>query len=131
MGGIVYAIADYLEDEYYDNTLVTLRTLKLNSNRLRCDGVKLLARCLKINKSTNVRKYNVNGYVTTTKILEDIILHNKKCKKTPFWIFDENTDKFTQDVYEDINDEDKPKFFKKNLLTLLYKYKFNIYLNVI
>ena len=85
-------------------------------------------RCLKINKSINVRKYNVNGYVTTTKILEDIILNNKTCKKTPFWIFDENTDKFTQDVYEDINDEDKPKFFKK-LIGKIYDNVENLTLN--
>jgi len=75
-------------------------------------------RCIKINKSINVRKYNTNGYKITRSLLENLIVKNKTLNKTPFWIFDINTDKFNQDQYEDINISD-PIYFKK-LISKIY-----------
>jgi len=69
-------------------------------------------RCLKINKSVNVRKYNPNGFKLAKYLLQKLITQNKSLNKTPFWIFDINTDKFFQDQYEDINVND-PQYFKK------------------
>lgn len=68
-------------------------------------------RCLKLNKSVNIRKYNPNGYKVGKSLFRKLITENKVFKKTPFWIFDLNTDKFTQDQYEDINIAD-PQYFK-------------------
>jgi len=90
-------------------------------------------RCLKLNKMVNVRKYNKNGYRVTNKILEDIIINNKNCKKTPFWIFDRSTDVFIGDKYENINNIDKSQFFKKligNIYTIVEKLTFNRIINV-
>jgi hypothetical protein len=75
-------------------------------------------RCLKLNKSINVRKYNPNGYKIGMFLLEKLINENKIFKKTPFWIFDISTDKFSQDQYDNINTSD-PNYFKK-LLSKLY-----------
>ena len=57
-------------------------------------------RCLKLNKSINVRKYNPNGYKIGMFLLEKLINENKIFNKTPFWIFDLSTDKFSQDQYD-------------------------------
>ena len=82
VGGIVYAIADYLQDDYYDNILVTLRTLKLNSNRLSCDGVKLLARCLKINKTLITLILNNNNiYLKGAELIAETLEINKTLTK--------------------------------------------------
>jgi hypothetical protein len=75
-------------------------------------------RCLKLNKSVNVRKYNPNGFKLTNFLLEKLITENKTFKKTPFWIFDLDTDKFSQDQYDNINISD-PNYFKK-LISKLY-----------
>jgi len=75
-------------------------------------------RCLKLNKSINVRKYNPNGYKIGAFLLEKLINENKTFNKTPFWIFDIDTDKFSQDQYDDINTSD-PNYFKK-LISKLY-----------
>jgi len=75
-------------------------------------------RCLKLKKSVNVRKYNKNGYKIAKHLLEKLITENKTFSKTPFWIFDLNTDKFSQDQYEDINTSD-PLYFKK-LISKMY-----------
>lgn len=75
-------------------------------------------RCLKLSKSVNVRKYNPNGYKIGMFLLEKLINENKIFKKTPFWIFDINTDKFSQDQYDNINTSD-PNYFKK-LISKLY-----------
>jgi hypothetical protein len=75
-------------------------------------------RCLKLSKSINVRKYNPNGYKIGTFLLEKLINENKIFNKTPFWIFDINTDKFSHDHYDNINTSD-PNYFKK-LISKLY-----------
>jgi hypothetical protein len=76
-------------------------------------------RCLKINNSVNIHSYNKNGYNVTKELLRKLIMENKVFNKTPYWIFDGNTDIFTQDEYENINDIDKPSFFKK-LISKIY-----------
>ena len=75
-------------------------------------------RCLKLKNSVNIRKYNTNGYKVSKTLLEKLILNNKTFNKTPFWIFDINTDKFTQDQYESITTDD-PNYFKK-LIAKMY-----------
>jgi hypothetical protein len=75
-------------------------------------------RCLKLNKSVNVRKYNSNGYKLSDFLLKKLIIENKTFKKTPFWIFDLDTDKFSQDTYDNINTNDI-NYFKK-LISKMY-----------
>jgi len=70
-------------------------------------------RCLKISNSINVRRYNLNGYNITKDLLSKLIVENKIFNRTPFWIFDAKTDKFTQETYDDINNSNQQIFFKK------------------
>ena len=70
-------------------------------------------RCLKISKSVNVRRYNLNGYNIAKDLLSKLITENRIFNRTPFWIFDGKTDKFTQETYEDINNNDQKIFFKQ------------------
>jgi len=72
-------------------------------------------RCLKISKSVNVRRYNINGYNIAKDLLSKLITENRIFNRTPFWIFDGKTDKFTQETYEDINNTNQQIFFKKLL----------------
>jgi len=76
-------------------------------------------RCIKLNKSVDIHTYNKNGYSSINELLKKLILENKIFNKTPYWIFDANTDQFIQDMYEGINDADKPQFFKK-LISKIY-----------
>jgi hypothetical protein len=76
-------------------------------------------RCLNLNNSVNIRKYNLNGFKITQHVLSNIIEHNKVLNKTPFWIFDSKTDAFNQDTYDEINSTSYQIFFKK-LISKLY-----------
>jgi hypothetical protein len=76
-------------------------------------------RCIKLNNSINIRKYNINGFKITKHILQNIIQNNKILNKTPFWIFDTKTDTFNQDTYDEVNNVSPQIYFKK-LISKIY-----------
>jgi hypothetical protein len=117
-------LLNQIQDKYMQWRIITHDMFKVNNQHDYNSSIVGVAlpkainflpydiRCLKLNKSVNVRKYNSNGYKVAKELLRSLILENRTLKKTPFWIFDLNTDKFSQDQYEDINISD-PKYFKK------------------
>lgn len=76
-------------------------------------------RCIKLNNSINIRKYNLNGFKITNHILQRIIENNRTLNKTPFWIFDIKTDAFNQSTYDEVNNTLPQEYFKK-LISKIY-----------
>ena len=123
-------LLDHIQDKYMQWRIITHDKFKVNNQHNFNSTIVGVAfpkyinflpydiRCLKLKKSVNVRKYNTNGYKIAKHLLSKLITENKTFNKTPFWIFDLNTDKFSQDSYEDINISD-PQYFKK-LISKLY-----------
>jgi len=117
-------IINHIQDKYMQWRIITHDIFKTNTQHNFNSSIVGIAfpkyinflpydiRCLKLNKSINVRKYNPNGYKVAKFLLEKLITENKTFNKTPFWIFDMKTDKFSQDQYENINSSD-PQYFKK------------------
>ena len=117
-------LINHIQDKYMQWRIITHDIFKINNQHDFNSSIVGIAfpkyinflpydiRCLKLNKSVNVRKYNPNGYKVAKFLLEKLITENKTFNKTPFWIFDINTDKFSQDQYENINTAD-PQYFKK------------------
>ena len=120
----------HIQDKYMQWRIITHDKFKVNNQHDFNSSIVGVAfpkyinflpydiRCLKLKKSVNIRKYNPNGYKVAKHLLEKLITENKTFNKTPFWIFDLNTDKFSQDQYENINSSD-PQYFKK-LISKLY-----------